>query len=159
MEKIHLFVVVDFYNPMILQNATYQVKKARQNLNFDLLIFALDDDKVWKQVATLPGLKYRSEGVLFNENTLWISGGAGDKKALKDSYLVSVDENGLGSVQLGPELPAEMDSHCVIKGDGIFFLIGGVGQSQKFFVYDQDDDEWRMGPDLNTQRVGHQCGF
>ncbi len=101
---------------------------------------------------------------LINENTLWITGGSDpDLGSLATTEFVTLDENGVGKVTPGPDLPRMQSAHCLVKMDeNRYIMIGGFGSDEAVqpMIYDFSTEEWSVAPLLKTDklRVHPHCG-
>jgi hypothetical protein len=98
--------------------------------------------------------------VVWNSTTMWLTGGysvnPGDTKSTEFVQLTGTT--------LGPDLPLEVSSHCLVSlNDTTVLLIGGYlhnGTTSKgTFFYNTDHKTWTDGPSLTIGRSGHSCAL
>ena len=101
-----------------------------------------------------------SFSVTLNPTTLWVVGGYDtDCEHLNSTEFVTLDHPSA----VGPELPFTLKGHSMVKFDNnTIFIIGGYQDgeiSNKTWIIDANNGfKIRVGPSLNTKRVGHSCG-
>ena len=134
-------------------------------------------------LATLSVPRRDSSTILWNDNgkeTLWITGGITDfwspqevngSMALVSTELVSISSP-LADLRLGPELPAPVSAHCMVKlNDSSAILTGGnhwwTVQQDSYSLLDtffftktsvEGDGNWSLGPKLPCRMYDHVCG-
>ena len=99
---------------------------------------------------------------VFNERTLWITGGFIDNQKIKTSEYVTLE----GS-KIGPSLPKVLGSHAIAKINGSYsIVVGGIsdwnsdyGISKETYFYDHGAEAWLDGPNLIHQRAYHGIGI
>ena len=102
--------------------------------------------------------RYAASGVVMNNTKLWVLGGYdGSTWARTTEYV----QFGVGS-SLGPDLPHPNTYHAFVTvNESYFILIGGWDGSKRLsntFYYDNEDQTWIPGPDLNKARNSHAAG-
>ena len=93
-------------------------------------------------------------------DVLWVTGGyGGNVQWLSSSELI-----GPGGSSEGPELPIEVEEHCLVRLDeSRVMMIGGFDNtnyetSANTHIYDFDTETWSNGPALNQARKLLGCG-
>jgi len=107
--------------------------------------------------------RFGAAGVVFNDSTLWITGGEDSGNYLKSTEFVFVNQPPIE----GPNLPFAISGHCMVQTDpNTLFIIGGslsssksspVHTSTKTWTVDPETFHIQPGPPLNVARSGHSC--
>ena len=88
------------------------------------------------------------------ENRLWISG-------YRDKYTEFISLQ--GEVTQGPDLPENLNGHCMVKiDDKTVMMVGGQvypEQSGRTYFLDVPSGKWTQGPALLIPRAFHSCGL
>jgi hypothetical protein len=98
--------------------------------------------------------------VVLDGQTLWITGGElNNSSATKTTEYVD-----LNGTRPGPDLPLELQRHCLVAINATsVLLIGGytiAGQfSKETYFYSIEDQVWTAGPPLMTGRYFHSCAL
>jgi hypothetical protein len=90
---------------------------------------------------------------------LWLTGGGLGSEVTKSTELVQ-----LTGTTLGPYLPLEVYSHCLVSlNDTTILLIGGClrdgNETKATYYYNTDHKTWTDGPSLTIGRFGHSCAL
>ena len=94
--------------------------------------------------------KLGTAAVLWDSDTIWLTGGAGTSGLSKNGRLIFNSGKTLG---WGRELPYPVSDHCLVRLDyKTFVLVGGKGHehSTQIMVWQDNSDywnEWMSGPD------------
>jgi len=107
--------------------------------------------------------RFGAAGVVFNDSTLWITGGEDGANYLKSTEFVFVNQPPIE----GPDLPFAISGHCMVQVDArTIFIVGGslstsksspVNTSTKTWMVDPETFHIQPGPPLNIARSGHSC--
>ena len=95
--------------------------------------------------------------IVFNDNTLWVTGGYNYDGILATTEYVTVT-----GTMLGPDLPMALESHAMVAiNSTCSMVIGGTsyGYSASTFYYDRNEGEWITGPSLMQARGWHAAGI
>ena len=94
---------------------------------------------------------------VFNEKTLWITGGyIGSQKTDTSEYVT------LEGSKIGPTLPKVLGNHAMAKiNESYSIVVGGIssGISDETYFYDHEAKEWLDGPNLIQKRAWHGVGI
>ena len=94
---------------------------------------------------------------VFNEKTLWITGGyIGSQKTDTSEYVT------LEGSKIGPPLPKVLYCHAMAKiNESYSIVVGGIssGISDETYFYDHEAKEWLDGPNLIQKRAWHGVGI
>jgi hypothetical protein len=90
---------------------------------------------------------------------LWLTGGGLGSEVTKSTELVQ-----LTGTTLGPYLPLEVYSHCLVSlNDTTILLIGGClrdgNETKATYYYNTDHKTWTDGPSLTIGRFTHSCAL
>ena len=96
--------------------------------------------------------------IVFNDNTLWITGG------FNGTLLVSTEYVTVTGTIFGPNLPMALAHHAMVAiNSTCSMVIGGydeeVEHSASTFYYDRSEGEWITGPILIQGRNRHAAGI
>ena len=112
-------------------------------------------------VSKMNSKRSEAASVVVNINKLWVLGGRDDYS----SYLSSSEyiQIGIGS-STGPELPLAVYDHAMVAlNQSTFMLIGGDHGGyvylSKTFYFEESNQNWIPGPDLQQARTGHAAGL
>ena len=108
--------------------------------------------------ATLSRQRYRSAALVLDNNKLWITGGLYSDARTTSEYITPGNEP-----VKGPDLPAELASHCMVQldEDTIMFLGSRhsvLRRSQKTYLFSIKNNSFTTGPDLTGTNAGMMCG-
>ena len=109
-------------------------------------------------VSKMKSKRAYAASVLVNINKLWVLGGKDDGS----SYLSSTEyiQIGIGS-STGPHLPLAVGYHAMVAlNTSTFILIGGYssGYLSKTFYFQESNQDWIPGPEMDTARYRHAAG-
>ena len=94
---------------------------------------------------------------VFNERTLWITGGyIGSQKTDTSEYVTLEGSN------IGPSLPKVLGNHAMAKiNESYSIVVGGIssGISDETHFYDHEAKEWLDGSNLIQKRAWHGVGI
>ena len=97
--------------------------------------------------------RYGAASIVYNDNTLWVTGGA---------YHTSTEYVTMAGTMLGPDLPMALDGHAMVAiNSASSMVIGGFTNdfSALTFFYDHNEGEWINGPSLMQARYSHAAGI
>ena len=108
----------------------------------------------WRLLAELKHPRSRHASVELH-GRLWVTGGKNEK----DGRLFStefISRN--GKVKPGPDLPHEMDDHCMVKlRDGRVMILGGHPDRRSVMIFNPYDGSFVDGPDMLFDRYSSAC--
>ncbi len=108
--------------------------------------------------ATLAADRYKTAGLVMDEDNIWITGG-GDSAVSKTSEYVAPHQE---SVK-GPDLPVSLRQHCMVQlDDDTVMFLGSVYDSErrspKTLIYSISNNSFTDGPDLTEPKSAMMCG-
>ena len=97
--------------------------------------------------------------VVFNNNSLWITGGE-DPQPTGTSEFVTLADGNLYNYE-GPRLPVNVLGHCMLALNETTFMLTGGGNSYEFETNTTllMQEYWIEGPRLEIPRRVHACGI
>jgi hypothetical protein len=112
-----------------------------------------------KNGSRLSQPRYDAASVVWNNTTLWLTGGHLDTGKTKSTEFVQ-----LTGTTPGPDLPLKVSRHCLVSlNDTTLLLIGGILKegtySKATFFYNTDHNTWTEGPSLIIGRYEHSCAL
>ena len=125
--------------------------------------YSLTSEKV-TLVTQMSFGRWKAGSIVFNDNTLWVTGGYHD---LHTNILASTEYVTVTETMLGPYLPMALSDHAMVAINRTFsMVIGGyTGGDSSFsysvstFFYDHNEGEWITGPSLMQARMNHAAGI
>ena len=97
--------------------------------------------------------------VVVNDDTLWITGGYDYPNTLASSEYIKMT-----GTRSGPDLPMALEGHTILAiNSSCSMVIGGMNRDTfditSTFYYDNNNDVWTNGPNLNQGRYDHASGM
>ncbi len=132
--------------------------------------FSMDSSGKWFKPGHMTRPRSRAASILWNSDTLWITGGF-DTTFLKSTELLTIRSNNVQESRVSskpaPDLPVTVGFHCLLKmNDTTAFLIGGSQYDRNATLYfdlntnlDQEVMDYSYGPTMSTARYAHVCGL
>ena len=105
-------------------------------------------------VSKMKSKRSGAASVLVNINKLWVLGGWDGSRLSSTEYI------GIGS-STGPQLPLAVNGHAMVAlNTYTFILIGGYssGYLSKTFYFQESNQDWIPGPEMDTARGYHAAG-
>ncbi len=101
--------------------------------------------------------RFLASSIVINEGkVLWITGGRDRSYTkLNTSNYVNV----VGGSNIGPDLPTQLSSHCILTvNDSTVMVTGGVWRLEATWYYTFESGVWTSGPNMIYGRHAHVCG-
>ena len=117
----------------------------------------LDEDQTWQEFATMGSQRKRSDGVVWDDGSIWVVGGRDASSILSTTELY----NG-AMFEPSDSLPEPLEFHCVVKtSQETALIIGGYNlaetHSRKTWEYNRNTGLFTELDSMVDGRYGHIC--
>ncbi len=152
--------------PMVCGGYDYDIFDAEDRC------LVLEPSGQWTVVGEMLEPRQQAASILWNADTLLVSGGFDNSGYKSSSQLITLTESNDEetskysiSSRRAPSLPEIVSSHCLIKlNESTAFVVGGNERKRETFFLDLNIDldhevfDYAPGPELSIGRAAHVCG-